>query len=291
MQTTILLLLAPAAVLTAGELVPAQIPATAKWVLHADLEGMRASETGKAVFAQIEKEHGAKLRALKRMFSFHPLNDLRDLTLCGDGKPEHAVMLLDGTFDRAHIEDVLRGADRHSEVPYAGLTIHTWDDQGTLQHAAFASSGLIAFSRQDNLLREELDVLTDKAPAASNPILPNPGSKPLITIGAQLADLPLPADSARILHTAETLTLSACETGGRFSIQLEAVTPDALQADRLRRILDGVVALAEAGNPELTSGGFRFDLNETAKPGVTAVVSLPVGEWLQLMKKASDQKK
>ena len=67
MKKTAILLLALAASLPAAELVPARIPASAKWFLHADLDAMRESETGKAVFAQIEAEHGAKLTALKRI--------------------------------------------------------------------------------------------------------------------------------------------------------------------------------------------------------------------------------
>ena len=46
-------------------------------MLHADLDAIRSSETGKAVFSRIEADHGAKLRAFKRLFSLHPLNDLQ----------------------------------------------------------------------------------------------------------------------------------------------------------------------------------------------------------------------
>ena len=57
---------------------------------------MRGSQTGKTVFARIEADHGAKLRAFKRMFSLHPLADLQGVTLYGDGKPKQAVALING---------------------------------------------------------------------------------------------------------------------------------------------------------------------------------------------------
>ena len=53
-RNAILCLFALAAPLRAGELNPAEIPSNAEWLLHADLDSMRGSETGKAVFAEIE---------------------------------------------------------------------------------------------------------------------------------------------------------------------------------------------------------------------------------------------
>ncbi|MEI7910910.1 MAG: hypothetical protein WCK77_14835 [Verrucomicrobiota bacterium] len=107
MKNFILCLIPLAASLHAGELAPSQIPASAKWMLHADFDAMRGCETGKAVFQRVAAEHGAQLRAFERMFSVHLINDVHDVTLFGDGKPEHAVLLIGGKFDRAHIEVVV----------------------------------------------------------------------------------------------------------------------------------------------------------------------------------------
>jgi hypothetical protein len=291
MKKTTLCLLASAASLAAGELTPNQIPASAKWLLHGDIEGMRASETGKAVFQRIEADHGAKLVALKRMFSLHLLNDLSDVTLFGDGKKDHAVVLFDGNFNRAHIQDVVKAADEYSEAAYEGYTIHSWKDKNKTQHAAFASDKLLVFSLQENLLREELDVLKANAPASENPILPAAGSKPLIVAGAKLADIELPNDAARILRTAEVLTLSAHENDGRFAIQLDAKTADSVHANRMRRMLDGVAAITEARNPKIAESGLQWNLTATDKPGVSASLSLPVRNWLSFLKKQVDKQK
>ncbi len=96
-RNTILCLFALTAPVRAGELAPVEVPSSAEWLLHADLDAMRASETGKAIFAEIESKHGGQLRSFKRMFSIHPVTDLRDVTLYGDGKKDHAVALIDGT--------------------------------------------------------------------------------------------------------------------------------------------------------------------------------------------------
>lgn len=288
MKTTALFLLS-AATLSAGELSPNQIPSNAKWLLHADLEAMRSSETGKLVFERIEADHGAKLRAVKRMFSLHPLKDLRDLTLFGDGKKDHAVVLLDGTFDHEHIDDLLKAAEEYKESDHNGATVRSWKDKGVTQFAAFATPELIVFSRQEELLRQELDVLKANTAATDNTILPAAGSKPLIAMGAKLSDIEIPKSAARMLQTASLLKLSAREDGGRFSIQLNAETADSKHARRLQRMLDGVVALAEAGNADLSTPGFQCDIDSTDK-SVSASVSMPVLEWLEFLKKEADKK-
>ena len=289
MKSTILLLFASAATLAAGELSPNQIPASAKWLLHADLDAMRASETGKAVFHAIEADHGAKLRAFKRLSSLHLLHDIRDVTLYGDGRKDRAVVLFDGNFDRAHIEDVVKAADDYSESTHAGFTIHSWKDKKKAQHAAFAAPDLLVFSPQDDLLKQALDTLKANAPAAPNPILPAAGSRPLVAIGARLTDIEMPEDSARVLRHIGLMKLDAREDGGRFAIRMNAETTDAIRANRLRRVLDGIIALAEVGNADLSSSGFQCDLAITDKPGVDMGVSLPVNEWLALLKKKADK--
>jgi hypothetical protein len=294
MKKSMLWLLATATTvscLTAGELSPARIPASAKWLLHADLDAMRSSETGKVIFEQIEADHGPKLRAFKRMFSIHLLNDLRDVTLFGDGGKDRAVMLFSGKFDRAHIEDVLKAADGFAETRHAGFTILSWNDKGKTQHASFAADDLLVFSPQGDLLREGLDVIKAEAPAAENPILPAAGSTPLVAVGAKLGEIQMPEDSARIMRHIGLMTLGVHEDSGRFSIRMNAETSDATRAKRLRRVLDGIVALAEFSNADLANSGFQCEINTAGKSGVSAAVSMPVMEWLALMKKEAAKKK
>lgn len=288
MKTTILSLLALAAPLFAGEMVPSQIPASAKWLLHADLDAMRGSETGKKVFARIEEDHGAKLRAFKRMFSVHLLTDLRGITLYGDGKPEHAVVLIDGAFNRGHMEDVVKAADAYKESTHAGFTVHTWNDKGKDQHAAFASDRLLVFSHQEDLLKDALDVLKANAPASADPFFSAEGGKPLLAASAKLSEIDMPADAARLVRMAKTLRLAANENGGRFLLRASADTADAKDAERLRRMLDGVVAFAQAGDAKLDGLDLRADFSSAATPpSLAAALSLPVAEWITLMEKAA----
>ena len=280
--------LALATPLLAGPLVPSQVPAAAKWQLHADLDAMRGSETGKTIFTRIEADHGAQLRALKRMFSIHPLNDLRGITLYGDGKPDHAVALIDGTFDLAHIQDVLGAADSHETDTHAGFTVHHWKDKDVWQHASFATESLLVFSRQKELLNDALDVLKANAPVKPDPFFAANGGSPLIAASARLSEIDLPGDEARLVRMAKTLRIAFNEHGGRFSVRIGAETADASAAESLRRMLDGVIAFVQASDVRFDGLDLRADLAADAgRPELKATLSLPVGEWVTLMEKAA----
>lgn len=276
--------------LQAAPLDPAQIPASAKWLVHADIEAMRGSETGKTIFTRIEADHGAQLKAAKRMFSINPIADLNGITLFGDGKPEHAVALIQGNFDRAHLEELVAAAEDYSKGSYSGLTVHSWEDKGSEQHAAFANDHLLVFSRQESLLHQALDTLRSGSSADTDPFFAAEGGKPLIAGKANLAGIDLPGDEARLLRMAKSLHLAANEDAGRFTIRVAADTADATNADRLRRMLDGVIAFAQAGEPKLDGLDLQSSVAVTGdKSGLNASVSLPVNEWITLMQKAADE--
>lgn len=288
MKPIILSIITLATSLQAAELNPSRIPASAKWFLHADVDAMRDSMTGKAVFWRIEKEHGAQLQAFKRMFSIHLINDLNDVSLFGDGLPEQSVALIHGTFNRGHITDVLKAAENYSESDHDGVTVMSWSDKGKTQNAAFAEDGLVVFSHQPDSLREELDLLKSPKTVEANPFFTAAGGRPLVSASARLSEIKLPDDASAITRMVRTLNVAANESDGRFKIRMSAESADGKQANRLHRILDGVVALSEVVNKDLNELDLQSEINATQNPaGVSADLSLPVPEWLGLLEKAA----
>jgi hypothetical protein len=283
-------LIAICAPLHAAELVPAQVPATAKWQLHADMDTMRSSATGSAIFAYLEARFGVKLQAFKRISSVHLLHDLHGVTLFGDGQPDHAVALLAGNFNRDHIEDVVKAADQYSATDFEGVTIHTWKDHHTTQHAAFAKDGLLVFSRQENALKSEITLLKANIPATADPIFTAHGGKPLLAAIADLSGIPLPADASKILRLTTVLRMAATENNGRFAVHMNADCPDATRADQMRRMLDGVAAMVESAEPRLGEAGLKSSMTvREDKPGVNVEVSMPVASWLEILRKTAEE--
>lgn len=284
--------LVAAAPLYAGEIVPSQVPAAAKWVCHADVDAVRDSETGKAIFSRIEQEHGAQLLAVQRMFSIQPLTDIHGITLFGDNTPETAVAVIDARFNRSHMEDIVKGADGYIATDYAGYTVHSWVDHGSRQQAAFVTDNLVVFSKQEDALKAELDLLKANAPGVADPLLKTDGSRPLLTARAKLGDIKLPEDAARLVKMARSLRLTAGEAAGRFTLKLSADTKDAEDARKLQKMVDGVLAFAEVNNPKLQ--GLDLDSAvtlETDPAGLAVTAGLPVTQLLSLLGQVVDGQK
>lgn len=279
-------LIALAAIVTplhAGGLVPSQVPAAARWLIHADLDAMRASVTGTAVFAAIEKDHGEQLQAFKRMSSVHLLRDLNGVTLMGDGK-SHEVAMFSGKFDRAHMTDIVKAADGYSEQGYDGITIHSWQDHGNTQHAAFTGDNLLIFSRQEIALKHELDVIKGTAQIMDASVFGSLAGNPLVVAGADLTEIPLPGDASKTLRLAKVVRAMALERDGRFVFQMMANSEDAAKADRLRRLLDGILALGETADARLASPEVRHEISIGGdNTEVHAELDMPVPLWLGIL--------
>ncbi len=288
MKHALLSLVALAAAAPAAPLDPARIPAGTQWQVHADLDALRSSETGKMIISRLDAIYGVKLKAAKRMFSIDPATDLRGITLYGkDFGDKTVVALIHGNFDRQHLEEIVAAAPGYTAGEHGGLTIHSWQKRAKReQHAAFAADDLIVFSRNREALFQAIQVLQAQAPATDELSFPGEGGSPLLVAGARLAGLPLYGDSSKILRLARTLSLAANEQEGRFVLSVAAESPDVPNADRLRRLLDGMIAFLEAGDEKFEGLDLRSSVAVVPdEPGVLATASLPVAEWLAVAEK------
>ena len=287
MKRHLLCLIALAAPLHAAPLNPAQIPGAAQWHVHADLDALRASETGKMIFSRLDAVYGLKLKAAKRMFSIDPATDLKGITLYGNDLSDKSVILIHGNFDRAHLEDIVAALPGYETGEHNGITTHSWRKKASREEcAAFAAEDLVVYSRSKVALLQALNVIGGKAPAMDRPAFAGESGASLLSAEARLSGIPLYGDSSRILRLARTLSMAANEQEGRFVLRVAAESPDAASADRLRRLLDGMIAFLEVGDEKFEGLDLRSSVTVPPdKPGVLATASLPVAEWLSLAAK------
>jgi hypothetical protein len=285
MKTSIFsLLVALALPLTAGQWQPAHISPEAKWLVHADFDAMRNSESGKAVFSLLEADQGKQLRALSPFFALQPLNQLHGITCYGDGKFHHATALIAGQFDRPLIENLVKIAPGYAGFSHAGFDVHSWLEKGTKQYAAFASDGVLVFSRQEQGLKQALDVFQTPTAHPVPEFLALEAGQPLVVARARMADMDLPADLSHFVQLAKSVQLAVLESTGRITLRANAETGAGEDAERLRRMLDGMLALAESHHASLEGLDLRSELDAITKSRTfSAAFSLPVGELFDLI--------
>src|SRR4030042_3226666 len=115
----------------AGTLAMEQVGGSANWVVHANQEQFKNTQTGRGIrkeMVYLGIEEG--LTNFAAIFSFHPLDDVRDVTIYGTGKDrEKAVVLIDGFFDKERILSLLRMNPRYQEIKYSDIILHQWLDE------------------------------------------------------------------------------------------------------------------------------------------------------------------
>lgn len=270
--------------LRAAELNPAQISPQANWWFHADLDGARASLVGKRMVTEIQSRMGPKLTALKRMFSVNPLTDLSSITLYGDGRQDHAVALIHGQFDRAHLEDLVKAADQYDATDHAGLVIHQWLDKGKTQFASFAADDLLAFSHDPILLRQAIDVLSSGIGMAADEFVTASPSRPIIAAAVDMTEIEMDQETSRLVREARGMKFTLAETGDRMAARMRIDVQEPKQGERLRQVVTGIVALGQLGDETINALDLLFDARSSDRGRtITTTMSLPSMEMLQLM--------
>lgn len=269
----------------AAELNPSHIAPDANWWLHADLEAVRDTEIGKRVVETIEDKKGAQLRAVKRMFSINPVTDLMGITLYGDGGKDRAVAIIQGNFDRAHLEDLVAAADDYSSKKRGPFTVHSWTDKEKRQHAFFAEDDTLVFSHFESLLESAMDTLGGEGIDA-DPFVSAGSGAPFLVGSANLSEVEMDDDGSELLGHAETLKIALAESGDRMEGRMLIETADPADGERFRKVMEGMVALGQLGNAILRDADMQFEARaEDGGRRVNCTLSLPGSTMMEMMEK------
>lgn len=271
----------------AGPIKPAQVSKEANWYVHADLDTLRGTEIGKTFMAAIEDKHGPQLKAVKRMFSLNPLTDLHGITLFGNGEKDKAVIVIHGTFDREHVEDLIGASDEHKTSTHQSDTVHTWKDKNKdkLQHGAFFGEDLVIISDHKNFITHTLDVLNGRKPSMDASEI---GTAPVsILLGfANLEGIDIKGDEAKLLEKAQSLQIRFLEKEARLSAELVLKITNREEAIRVQKVLDGMIALGQLANEKLADLGIESAVSVDNGNVVTARLSAPSRNLLELIDQA-----
>ncbi|MEM1083631.1 MAG: hypothetical protein AAGI48_05875 [Verrucomicrobiota bacterium] len=249
---------------------PGRVSQDAKWWLHADLDAVRNTAIGKRLVTEIEEKKGDQLNALKLMFSVNPLTDLGGITLYGNGKKDQAVALIDGSFDREHLEGILKAADDFETENHGELTVMSWTDEekDKRQHAAFVHDDLVAFSERKPLLIEALDVFSKNNGMVADPFVADAASQPFLIGTALLGEIELDDDESKLLGKADSLRIALAETGERMEGRMRVEVGKSSDGLLLGKVLEGIMALASLTDDRLGDADFRNSVS-TADGGKT----------------------
>ena len=247
----------------------ANVGADANWVVHADLDLFRSTDFGKLILARIDELGiSEKLQNFAKVFSFNPLNDVRDVTIYGQDKDEHkTVILISGRFDQERLLALLRLNPEYGEEVYEGITLRRWHDDkkgGKMMYGCFYTDGLVVMSSGEGTAKRAIDVLKGKASHADATTFNQPAlsdGSAFIRIAVRDFEGLAKADKQQpvVMKQIQSLYAGAGESGQQFYASATVRAKSAEAAQGITKVIEGFVALAVLSSEE------NIRLSEMAK--------------------------
>lgn len=257
-------LLAGASVL-GGPIDKSQVSAGANWVAHVDTEQFNKSKIGQLIREELERIGVMeKLNDFATIFAFHPLNDVRDVTIYGNGKDrEKAVVLVDGTFDKERLLALIGMNPEYGEIPYGDITLYKWlheekqgseDSESHLMYGCFYTADMVVMSAGLEMVKNAVDVLKGTATNAVSGVFSQAAldAKGAIlqvaanAVGETVGDEP----QAAALRQTKELGIVAGEADGKLYVNVRLTAKSEEAAENVKKMLDGMIAFLTLAGEE-----------------------------------------
>ncbi len=279
---------------------PAHVAADARWVVHVDLEALRASAIGQELVAAVEKEQAAATVGGVGLNVAKLLQTIGSLTAYGsnldkDPTKIDGALIVQGTADFRKIAEslLLQGTIAQPKIftedtsfPFPAYAVAEPNSKAEGKIAvvvAFPPEPIVIISKSKDQLMRARDVFRGSAPSLAK----TPGS-PLHRLGAHAARaylyaatvvpaenvFPQNAPQTRMLQLAGAGSLALGEHGENTFAHAELVASSSSNADKLAKILQGMTAALSFA--ETTDKALADFINSTtvARNGDTVTLDL-----------------
>lgn len=249
-----------------AEIETGDIPGAAEWYLHADLEAMRAADSGSALYAWLDEEVFADIREdigidLKR--------EVNTITAFADAALG-TVIVAEGPISRDSRDKLLALMTVKAKLDtftWDGKTLYQVQDRGKSRHRRrslddFDDAAWFSFDVEDKLIvtseRKQLEALLDSGGRISGSgshagsLFVLTADKEFVQAGARTSEWA--NDEAgwdsNILRNTEKAALLVSDARGLLAVEAQLVSRDPAIAQSLGGIINGLISL-QAFNPEL----------------------------------------
>jgi hypothetical protein len=247
-----------------GALQKSQVSRDANWVVHADFESFNKSRIGRLIRSELAARGvEEKLKSFATVYSFHPIDDIRDVTVYGRGKDkEKAVVLIDGKLEEEKLTAVVRMNAEHKEIPYGDIKLHRWLHQENkkgeattqMMYGCILRGRLVIMSSGLDAVKQTVDVLKGSAENAAGRSFTLEAQS---TRGVFFQAMATGVDKivgeerkAAVLRQTEELSLTFGEDEEKVHCSLGLSAKNNEVAQNVNKMLEGMIALATLAGEE-----------------------------------------
>jgi len=248
-----------------GPLVKSRVSGSANLVAHVDIERFNSTQIGRLIREELRNQGVEEdLTNFANVFSFHPLDDVRNVTIYGQGQnPEKAVALIEAKFDKERLLTVLRFNPSYEETKYGDIVIHSWVDEKKQDpndsnvgrmYGCFYNDELVVIGAGLEAVKQAVDVLNGSAENAASGVFNQTSLNAkgaffqvaANNVGEVVGEEP---EAAALKQTSELgLAIGEFENNVYVDLDLKAKSEEAAQA--ISKILDGIIAFATLADEE-----------------------------------------
>lgn len=314
MMVLIVSVLLAAVPVVGGPLLKSRVSGSANWVAHADNELFNLTRLGQLIRKELRNQGVEEdLTNFANIFSFHPLDDVRNVTIYGQGQnPKKAVVLIEGTFDKEQLLTVLRFNPSYQEIEYGDIVVHSWVDENKQDpndsnvgrtYGCFYNDELAVMGAALEAVKQAINVLNGSEKNASSGVFNQTAlnakgaffTAAANNVGEVVGEEP----QAAALRQTNELGLAIGETESKFYIDLSLTAKSEEAAQAISKIAEGIiafVALAGEEQPKLAELAKKVKLSceqntirAHFESDPEAVVQLLTEQWKIKQEKAAQK--
>ncbi|MBN1844522.1 MAG: hypothetical protein JW810_02485 [Sedimentisphaerales bacterium] len=244
-----------------------QVAAAANWVIHLDCDQFGQSRFGQLIRQEMTAQGlDEKLAEFQQVFSFHPIDDIRAVTIYGQGDDKtKGVIIIQGRFDKQTLLTLVCGMASYQEIRLGDLIVHSWigdKPDGSANpdrsYASFFGADRIVLAGSAEAVRDGIAVLASSAANASDgdsftlPALKGPGA--IVVAAAKDVGRLVRNRQALVLKQIDQIALVFGEANERLFIDADLKATNPQTAQHVGQMLQGILAvgmLAGQNQPEL----------------------------------------
>jgi len=198
------------------------------------------------------------------MFSFHPIDDIRNVTLYGNGHDrQKAVALFEGSFDQNKLVALVRLNAEYEEIEYGDIIVHSWVDEnkkdpnapGQRMYGCIYNDDRVILGAGLDAVKQAVDVLKGSTPNAADGVF---NQAALNKVGAffqvaanAVGDIAENNNEAEMLEQTDEFGGVVGEDDGQLYVNLSLRAKSEEDAQNVKKMLEGMIAfLTLAGNKE-----------------------------------------
>jgi len=287
---------------TAAPLKRTDLPADPTWVVHLDIDGLKATTIGEFITSELEKpEVKDKLAAFRQMSSFDVQKQLHGVSLYSTSmRQEDGVLIVYADIQPDNLVALVKGAEEYQAFEHKGHTIHSWIDKnhhfgpGNGNHRTFAAiqGSRLVFGQSQSTVEAALDVIDGGPNLATSKNFPQLGARgktSFIQAAARKLDINGNDPGAQMFKMTKSFQLEVAEMDAKLIAAVALTANDEDSASNITQMAQGLLALVKMQKDNPQAAKFTDALSIKQEGNVTtASIKIATADLIDMAKNAGE---